>query len=889
MNKTWHTLTQKQIFRDLHTSPQGLSDEQIEESRKKHGENVLPAPKQDSLWVIFFRQFQSPLIYILIIASIIVFIFKEYSDAGIILFVLAFNALVGTFQEGKARNALFSLNRLVKTQAVVIRNGEENVIEDTEVVVGDVLLIQEGDKVPADARLISAASLKVDESALTGESLAVHKTDDVIPFANMQTSDMKNMVFKGTAVSVGRGSAIVTAVGINTVIGGISQAVSKIDTEDPLKHDVRKLSKFIIIVTTCVVGFLFLYGVSTGREIKEMFATSVSMTVSLIPEGLPVVLTLVLATGVWRMSKKNALVKKLQAVESLGQASVIALDKTGTITKNEMVIEKIYLDEEIFDVTGSGYEPNGEISQNGSPINLSSDTRFNLLGQTITASATAEARFVKEKQIWQILGDPTEAAVAVLGEKLGFIKSKFEDENKKIADLPFTYETRYHASLHKIGQENIVSIIGAPETILSLASHIYRNSGEVKITEQTKKILDQILSNMGAEGLRIVAVATKRVKKASISTEDIENLTLIGFLGMRDAIRPNTYQSIEIAKRAGLKVIMITGDHKSTAKAVATEVGIYREGDKILTGAEIDLLSDEGFMTLIPYVTVFARVSPDHKLKIIQAYRDLGEIVAMTGDGVNDAPPLVAADLGVSMGKIGTEVAKEASDIVLLDDNFGNIISAIEEGRSIYKTVKKVILYLFSTSLGEVLTIAVSMFMGLPLPIIASQIIWLNFVTDGFLTIAVAMEPKESGLLTKKSLIKHNSFVDGTAVQRMILMALPMTVGSIWLFTKYVEGDYLKASTIALTVMAVFQWFNAWNCRSEKKSIFSTNLFSNLYLIAGTAIVLALQLLAVYNPFFQKILRTTELSFSEWMIIVGIAASIVVIEEIRKFIHRTVT
>ncbi len=889
MQKNWYTLTQKQIFDEFQTSLEGLEISQIEGIRRKYGTNKLPESKQDSLFWIFLRQFQSPLIYILLIACVIVFAIKEYTDGSVILFVLFFNSLVGTLQEGKARSALSSLNKLVKTQAVVKREGVEDIIDDTEVVVGDLLLIQEGDKIPADARLVEVNNLKLDESALTGESTTVHKVSEKISGAFLPTSDQKNMIFKGTNVSTGRGMAVVTATGINTVIGAISQAVSKIDTEDPIKHDIKKLSRLIIVTTGLVVSFLFIYGILTGRDVRDMFTTSVSLTVSLIPEGLPVVLTLVLATGVWRMSKKNVLVKKLQAVESLGEATVIALDKTGTITKNEMVVEKIYINDETYDVTGLGYFPTGKVMLNGTELSAkTSETLYMLAGNIITC-ATAEARFVEDKKTWQILGDPTEAAVSVLSEKLGLKKEIYEKLYNKIGDLPFNYENKYHAGLFKQNNENVISVIGAPEKVLSLSDHVYFDGKFKQMSEQDKQILENILTDFTRQGLRVVAVANKTTKKNSISSDEVVNLNFISFLGMRDAIRPEAAQSIELAKRAGMKIVMITGDHKITAQAVARDVGIFQEGDKILAGSEIELLSDEGLNSIISKVSVFARVSPEHKLRIIQAFREAGEIVAMTGDGVNDAPPLVAADLGVAMGKIGTEVAKEASDIVLLDDNFGNIIQAVEEGRNIFRTIKKVVTYLFSTSLGEVSVIAVSMFMGLPLPIIASQIIWLNFITDGFLTVAIAMEPKELGLLTRQSRIRKKSFVDGIALQRMLVMALPMTIGSVWLFTNYMDGDYVKASTMALTVMAMFQWFNAWNCRSEKKSIFSRNLFSNIYLISATLIVIILQLFAVYHPFLQKVLHTTSINFAEWMWIALISLSIILFEEIRKFIHRSVT
>ena len=448
------------------------------------------------------------------------------------------------------------------------------------------------------------------------------------------------------------------------------------------------------------------------------------------------------------------------------------------------------------------------------------------------------------------------------------------------------FKTKYHATLHKAGRGGFLTVVGAPEVILERAAKIWQKTGERQLAKQDKDNLEAIFFKMSQEGLRVLGFSFKEMSAASLKQKDINKLVFAGFVGMKDALRPEVGEAMEKTAAAGIRVVMITGDHKITARAIAKEAGIYTEGDEILTGQEIDSFSDDELREKLERVSVFARVTPEHKLKIINAYRRRGEVVAMTGDGVNDAPSLVAADLGVAMGKIGTEVAKEASDIILLDDNFGSIVGAIEEGRSIYKTIKKVILYLFSTSIGEVLTITGALFLGYPLPILAGQIIWLNFVTDGFLDVALAMEPKEEGLLRGAFRRSKKYLVDSLMGKRMFVMALPMMVGTLFLFRNYFEVNLLKAWTISLTTLAVFQWFNAWNCRHESKSIFKLNPFSNKFLVGATAAVIFFQLLAIYNPLMQKILHTTPLSFSDWLLIVPVAASIILFEELRKMFYR---
>jgi Ca2+-transporting ATPase len=474
----------------------------------------------------------------------------------------------------------------------------------------------------------------------------------------------------------------------------------------------------------------------------------------------------------------------------------------------------------------------------------------------------------------------------VLGEKAGFNRGDLLRESPLVSEVPFDYKLRYHATVHRDGEKDFLVVIGAPEAVIPLCGEIRRGGNNHPISKKDEEELDAVVGNMSEEGLRVLAVAVRSGPPKDIKLGSIGGLSFVGFFGMKDALRSEVAAAMNQAKEAGIRVIMITGDYKITARTIAKEAGIYKAGDDVLTGGEIDELTDEALSLRLGRVSVFARVTPEHKLKIINAYKKRGEIIAMTGDGVNDAPSLVAADLGVAMGRTGTEVAKEASDIVLLDDNFGNIVSAIEEGRSIYKTIRKVILYLFSTSAGEVLTIAVALFLGYPLPLLAAQIIWLNFVTDGFLDVALAMDPKEKGLLSGEFKRSSKHLVDRLMAFRMVSMSLPMMIGTLALFSLYFHYDMTKAWTISLTTLAAFQWFNAWNCRSEKESIFTTNPFANKFLVGATIVVVSLQIFAVYNPFLQKILNTTPLEAYEWLLVVSVASSIIVVEEVRKFFSR---
>lgn len=870
------------MFEALHTEAGGLSAGEAARRLREDGPNVLPEVQPDGYALIFLRQFRSPLIYILLAASGIVFLMGEVIDGSIILAVLLFNATVGTVQEGRAQNTLRALKKFVETTATVLRDGQEVLIPDREVVRGDILILQDGEKVSADARVLIANSLKIDEASLTGESEPVSKITERIHAEGLPASEQHNMVFKGTHVVVGNGRAIVVGTGVATAIGKIAMEISTIDSETPLKANIRQLSRAIIAFVGVVSLALFLLGLAKGASLVTIFATVVSLAVSIIPEGLPIVITLVLATGVWRMSKRNALVKKLQAVEALGQAQIIAVDKTGTITKNELVIREVWTDGKVFKVGGVGYEPKGSVEFGGAVVDAANHPELLFAGKIATLCASARVSYSEAESRWRVAGDPTEAAMRILGEKVGFTKDDLMRESPLLSEIPFDYRLKYHAAVYNTGGRNFLAAAGAPETILALCTHMRRDGLNHPLHKKDAEELEAVVAEMSRRGLRVVAAAAREHTPAALTPESVHDLTFVGFFGMQDVLRPEVAGAMERATAAGIRVVMITGDHKLTAHAVALEAGVWHKGDEILTGAEVDGMLDAELAARLPRVSVFARVTPEHKLRIINAYKKRGEIVAMTGDGVNDAPSLVAADLGVAMGKIGTEVAKEAADIVLLDDNFGSIVSAVEEGRNMYATIQKVMLFLLSTSLGEVLVILGALLLGWPIPLSAPQILWMNLVTDSFVAFALALDSKEEGLLQASPVHKGKFLIDRNFLVRMFIMSAVMTFGGLLSFGLLYAVDLARAWTMTLTVLAMFQWLNGWNCRSKTVSVFEEVPWKNKYLVIGVGVAALLHVIAIYTPFFQKVLDIVPLNWREWAWCFAVAFLIIIFEELRK-------
>jgi calcium-translocating P-type ATPase len=873
------------VARELQTHIEnGLSSEHVQKRLVQYGLNMLPDKQADSWFSIFIRQFQSPLIYILLLAAVLIFFVGEDKlDAFIISGVLFFNAILGAVQEGRAQNILESLKRFIKTTTTVIRDGQEQIIDDTHLVPGDIIVLQDGNKVPADARLIESTALQVDEAMLTGESEAVFKDSGVLS-GELPVYEQKNMVFKGTYIVSGFGKALVVATGQQTEIGKIHKTIQEIDADMPLKKEVDRLAHMILLFILVICVLLFGIGLFAGISLKELLVTLIALFICVVPEGLPVVLTLALVTGVYRMAKRNVLVKRMQGVEGLGRVDTLIIDKTGTLTRNELMVSQIATEQGLYQITGVGYFKEGAILKDAQPVDVKTHQDADL-EQAFLASALlsqAQLRYDADQKTFEVKGDPTNAAMGICAQKAGYKKEALEQEYEIVFEIPFDSRWKYHAIFVQKDHEGRVYVIGSPEIICAQA-------------EASQICVSQVFDEMLQKGLRVLAIATKQFdldlfevteeKKLAVASGIVESgLRVVALAGLNDAIRPDVLHSIAQARKGGIKIIMATGDHLKTALYVARETGIFTSRDEVINGPDLDGMSQAELQEKILTTTVFARVTPLQKLAIIRALHKHHRLVGMTGDGVNDAPALVAADLGIAMGT-GTEVAKQAADIILLDDSFTNIVRGIEQGRHIFYTLRRVILYFFATNFGEILVVLFALVLNIPLPITAAQILWLNLVTDGFLDMALTMEPQEKGLL-QQQWIQKARLVNTGLIVKMIYMAIPMGIGSLYVFSLYYQQNLAYARSVTLLTMAMFQWFNAWNCRSETKSVFQSGLFSNYWLLIAIVGVFLLQILLIYAPFMHVIFDTVPLQLSDWVLVFGVSSSLFIIEEIRKLIVR---
>lgn len=852
----WYQKTTQSVIDEFNSNhPNGLSSDEAQKRLQTSGRNLLASRKKESLFSIFLRQFKNPLIYILIFAALLIVVIGQKTDAVVIFTLIAINAVIGTIQEGRARNSLEQLKSLTNYKTLVRRDGQESLIPSEEIVCGDILILHEGDRVAADARLLQAESLSVDESILTGEAYPVNKISQVIDKENLSLGDQKNIIFSGTSVSSGYGEAVVVATGLTSELGKISKELLETSTVPlPLDKKITKLTSLIALSVLTIAIIVFVLGVIKGIPTLEIFAAVVGLSVSIIPEGLPVVVTIVLARGVWRMAKSKAIVRQMAAVEAMGSADTLLVDKTGTVTTGTMSIKQILFDGEMLEVEGNGYSPQGNIASQSDP-NLEKLKEF-----LAVTYLSLKADVIEENGKWHPVGDSTEAAVAVLCRKAGHSKSNLTKEFETIQTKPFDAKKRYIEATFSRNKETWDVYVGAPEFLikdLKLDHDLTRNYK--KLTE---------------DGLRVVGVAVYGPKE--------NQLFGYALLAIDEEIRTDVRESILEAKKAGFKIAMMTGDFANTARSIAYEVGIFSEGEKILTGEEVEQMSEEELLKQVEQVTVFARITPSHKLKIVNAFKKKGHIVAMTGDGVNDGPALQAADLGIGLGS-GTQVAKDSSDIVLVDDGFSTITSAIAEGRSIYLTLKKVILYLFSTSFGEVLVISSALLLGFPLPLVAVQIIWLNFVTDGFLDISLAQDPPEKGL--KRS--KDQNLVDRLMVGRILIMGFSMLIVTLPIFYFYSTHYSLSyARSMALLVLSVIQWLNVLNVRSSDVSVFKLSLTNNRFLLGAFVVVILLEYIGLQTSFGNNLLHTTALSITDWLIALFASLVIIFTEEIRKYFTR---
>lgn len=880
----WHNFSIEETLAQLATNRRGLTEEEARERLKKYGSNELQE-KGKVLWpLVFLRQFASPLIYILLAAAAIeLFYMGKPTDAGVILAVVLINSAIGFFQEQKAEKAMEALKRLVVPKAKVLRTGSLKEIAAYELVPGDIIFLEAGDKIPADARVMEAFNLSVDESILTGESVPVEKFTAPIP-GEAIVADMGNMVHMGCAVVNGRGVAMVVATGMATEIGKITAQIQEVKPPStPLQRNVAKLGRSIGLLVLGIVAILSFLGLAKGYNFEEIFTLGIAAAVSAIPEGLPVMVTVVLALGMRRMALKNALIRKLPAVETMGAVTVICSDKTGTLTESEMTVREIFLENRTIEVTGGGYQSDGEFLENGQKLDCQKDETLLLALKisTLCNDATLQA----ENGRYRVIGDFTEGALLIAALKAGIKKEELQKELPRLAELPFASEKRYMATLHP-GQngQGIAYVKGAVDRILAMSKKVHKKEGIEELSPQHKEEIEKKNEQMAAKALRILALAYMECPccPENLCLQNLEgNLVFLGLVGMIDPPRKEAKEAVANCKKAGIRVVMITGDQKITAQAIAAELGLPL--GEAVTGLELEQMSEEEFQKKVERITVFARVEPLHKLKIVNALKAKGQIVAMTGDGVNDGPALRSADIGVAMGIKGTDVAREASDMVLTDDNFASIVAAVEEGRVIFSNIRRSVFYLLSTNMGELFTWTLALLAAIPLPVVAVQILWINLVTDGVCTIPLGLEPKHSNVLAEPPRRAQAGIVYSGMLLRIVFIAIFMSLGTFLIFKWELPRVGLgEARTIAFSILVAFQWFNALNARSDQQSLFKLGLFTNRWLLSGIGLAILLQVGVIYIPFMQRLFYTVPLSWDDWLVVILVSGSILVAEEVRK-------
>ena len=897
MPKTpFHALTPTQAAVELKTVEQGLTEQEAEARLKQYGPNKLKEKKRKTALQMLAAQFANVLIIILVAAALVSGFLGETLDAAFIIVIVALNAVLGFMQEYRAEKAIEALKSMVAPQARVIRDGVEKKIAATQLVPGDVIVLEEGDKIPADCRLIEAINFDTQEASLTGESLPVHKQATAILAEDAIVAERRNMAFMGTIAVRGRAKAIVTATGMNTEIGLIAAMVQEAGEEEtPLQKRLAKLGKQLGFGALAACAAIFALGVLRGENALETFLVAVSLAVAAVPEGLPAIVTITLAIGVQRMVQRNAIIRKLPAVETLGSTTVICTDKTGTLTKNEMTVRRIYANNGFVDVSGSGYEVRGEFTQANKCLNAASDPHLNALLRVCALCNNAGIVVDAAKQKASVVGDPTEAALLVLAAKAGVDYSKLKNDNPLITEFSFDSERKMMSTLRQTTEGKTAFVKGAPENVLAKSAYVLCNGRETPLTPEHRKAFEKANAEMANNALRVLAMAYKRVPASAkkYSLESIESgLVIVGLVGMIDPPRPEVKNAVAQCSQAGIRVVMITGDNEATASAIARELGILKPSHKVLTGAMLEKMSSKELEQIVQEVTVYARVSPEHKIKIVSALKARGEITAMTGDGVNDAPALKKADIGVAMGITGTDVAKEASAMVLTDDNFASIVNAVEEGRTIYANIAKSVRYLVSCNVGEVLTILFATVSGLPNPLTPIQILWMNLVTDGLPALALGVDPPEKDVMQKPPRDPKESILDKRILVYILTIAVFMCLGTLALYLFYLQNQLAAgktpaeaetyARTIAFATIIFFQMFVAIDVRSFTRSVLEFGLFTNKKLVGAIALAIALQVLITATPFCHALFGTTYLAPLDWIIVFLVSMSILVLSELRK-------
>ncbi|MDD8019592.1 MAG: calcium-translocating P-type ATPase, SERCA-type [Acidobacteriota bacterium] len=856
----------------------GLTSEQASQNLEKYGPNELEAAPGRSPLSVFFDQFKSFLIWVLIGAAIISGLMGEWIDSLAIVAIVILNAILGFVQEYQAEKALLALKKMAAPMCRVIRNGQLVQIPARQVVPGDILELEAGDNISADARIIShTPNFSVLEASLTGESTPVYKTSLELEEEDIPLADRANLVYAGTSVSAGKAMAIVVQTGMSTELGKIARMIQEISMETtPLQRKLEQFGRLLVYLCFGLVAVVFLLEWLRGGKLVEVFLTAVSLAVAAIPEGLPAVVTIALALGVQRLVKRHVLIRKLPSVETLGAATVICSDKTGTLTRNEMMVRAVYANGQLFTVSGNGYEPEGDFILGKDKINPAD---YPEVLKTLTCGVLCNsASLVEENGRYRIAGDPTEGALLSAGLKAGLEKNTLEDEEPLVEEIPFDSERKMMTMIRRSGERYVAYVKGAPDILLQNCSRLLVNGEEVPLgQEELKKILE-VNDSLAKQALRVLGCAYRvmpslpdRMDASSIE----KDLVFTGLVAMIDPPRSEAIEAMGKCLQAGIKPVMITGDHKITAMAIASEMSMLQPGSEALSGEELDSLSQEELEKRVEKIQVYARVSPEHKLRIVRAWKKKGEVVAMTGDGVNDAPAVKEADIGVAMGITGTDVTKEVSDMVITDDNFASIVAAVEEGRAIYDNIKKFVHYLLSCNLGEIMVMFVASLVGWPVPLLPIQILWVNLVTDSLPALGLGFDPPDKDIMKRVPRKPNEPIIERNRGSLMAVQGLFIALCSLVAFTYvlFVEKEGVgRARTAAFIVLAVAQLFQALNSRHQMKSIFELGFFTNLKLIYALLISLVLQLSVVYVPFMQKIFKTENLTLFDWVLVIVLSS-----------------
>lgn len=888
MSERWYNLDTEEVLQALGSRRSGLTETEAAGRLLEYGPNQLERKKKENVLLTFSRQFLSPLIYVLLVAVVISFVVGHYIDAWVVLGVLVLNAIIGFVQESRAEKAMEALMRLAAPRASVRRGGKVKELPAHDIVPGDILLLESGDKLPADVRLIEVANLKTNEATLTGESVPVDKHTRQLS-GELPVAERKNLAFMGTVVTYGRATALVVNTGMKTEMGVIASGLQEVEQEPtPLQKSITKLSHYIVGLFLTICALLVIVGLLRGLEWLDIFLLAVAAAVSAIPEGLPAVVTVVLALGMRNMARRNAIIRKLVAVETLGSASIICTDKTGTLTLNQMTVRRVYFDGQQVDITGEGYVTEGVFMQDGKEIELNSAPGLEL-HLRIGALCNDASITMTDAACCDIFGDPTEGALIVAAAKAGLNRESLDKTYPRLDEIPFQSEKLYMATLHPHEGGRVAYVKGAPEKILSLCQYRYHDGKTELLKESDKDTIHQANVEMAREAMRVIATAYRELPTGLEDLEDEhlkQGLVFVGLSGMADPPREEARESIRLAKQAGIKVIMITGDNPVTAESIARQLNLP-EG-KAVTGVELAEMSDEELKEKVEQISVFARIEPIQKLRIVNALKSRGHVVAMTGDGVNDAPALKTANIGVAMGITGTDVAKEAADMTLADDNFASVVAAVDEGRAIFNRLRNVIFLLLSTNIGELLALILTIFFLGKAPLLAVQIIWVNLVTDTASSIPVGLEPKTGEELKHPPRHSRVGILYPGMIFRVFSMAAIMGFGIFTIFNwAQARMPENEARTLAFCTMVAFEWFRAFNARSDERTVFSLGILKNRLLVATITGAVLLQLAVVYVPFLQVAFDTVPLRVDQWGIVLLAAGGLFIIEETRKALFPT--